>query len=1026
MFLTRLALNRPVSLLLFLFTISVFGINAIFGFKMAYQPQIDMPTYIVLTIYPGAEPEIIDSTVSKEVEKIGATISGFTESTVMSEEGVSTVIFMFDYDIEKNQTYLDLKTAVDQLTLPDDAQSPILLELSFDSAAMMTLSVTGNQGEDVLGFAEDTLTPQIDTLLGVADIDIYGGQENYIRIIADPTLLNQYGISMSTLANAISAYDFEMPIGSVVQGTQDMSVSSGSSLDSLADLQEVAVTTGSGDVIPLKEIAQVMIGAKSASSLSRYDGRDNITLEIMNSQDANIPDVAKQIYTVIDRVSAENPNFSIEITNDSSELIITTLMSVVDTVIMAVVLCMLVLYVFLGNIRASLIVGSSIPISLMITLICMSVFGFELNMVTANALVIAIGLMVDNAIVVLESIFKVKAEIETTKANQGMSKLEEFKKVAYEGCSVVGASVVASTITTIVVYLPLTTLGGVSGQMFVHLSYTIVFAMLASLFAATVLVPMFYFLLKPEEKRSAVTIFMEALEKIYVKAVAKVIRQRVLVVMLAWILLFGSFALAAQIPLELIPESDTGNLLFAIDFRPNSTLEEMNEIISPIEEMLVNDDRISSYQLNISGNSASITAFAASGKAKPLVEEYMYATLDMPNMSVSVSGSGDEMMESMMGDMTLITTTLHGYDYDQLQEAALDLEEKLYATEGVSKVTSSLGAWGSAKADIKIDPKKAMDYGTSPLAVAQTLRQAVTGYEVGEMDIGTEEYDVFIEFPAGYAEDLNTLMSLDIDTPYGKVPVSQMAELSFTNNLDSIKKINGYYCIDLTVTPVEGANAQVTVAISQLAISETKDGVFVGNGPGIDYITDEVISMVSANATAVFLVFMVMAMQFESLRFSVMVMTSVMFSFIGSFGLLYISGQPLTIVSMMGVLMLMGIVVNNGILFVDTANQNRKLYPTLEEALVKSGQTRMRPIIMTTLTTVLSMVPLAFGIGEGTEMMQSMGIVIIGGLLASTILVLFLMPTFYIIISKKDKTPPPQDPPPMDESTKEDSVPVTV
>lgn len=1011
-------------MLLFLFTLIVFGVNSIFGFKMAYQPAVEMPTYVIMTPYVGAEPEIVDSTISAEVEKIGATISGFTESTCVSEEGMSTVILMFDYDIDKNQTYLDLKTAVDQLTLPEDAMTPILLQFSFDSAAMMSLSITGSEGEDALTFANDVVVPQVETLLGVADVEVYGGQEDYVRIVVDPTLMNQYGISMNSIGSAVSMYDFEMPVGSLDQGKQTLNVSSGSEIISLAQLQEVTLTTSTGDLIPLKEVAKVMIGAKDADSVSRYDGVDNINIEIINSQDANIPQVASEINKALDNIRANNPNYDIVVTDDSSDLILSTLYSVLQTLGMAVLLCMLVLFIFLGNIRASLIVGSSIPISMVMTLIAMSVAEFELNMVTTNALVIAIGLMVDNSIVVLESIFKVKDRVKSENLNPA----EQFKVVAFDGCRVVGASVMASTITTIVVYLPLATLGGVSGQMFVQLSYTIVFAMLASLFSATVLVPMFYFLLKPEEKRSPITFLMERMERSYVKIVPKVLKYRFLVVLFSLALLVGSFALVLVIPLELMPESDTGKLIFAVEFRSNLKLDEMSALVEPIEELVEKDERIESYQLSISGNKATITCFTIEGQgAKPLVNEYLETTGNMTDMSISISASGDEMMESMVGDMTLILSTLHGYDYDALQAAALDYEEKLYEIDGVSRVTSSLGTWGSAKASIKIDPNKAMDYGTNPVNVAQTLRLAVTGYELGDMDIGLQEYEVMVEYPAGYSDDLHLLMTLPIDTAYGQVPLSQMADLVFSDNLQSIKKMNGYYCIDLTIAPVTGANAIVTAAVNEL--EETVDygsDIFVGSGPGVDYITDEVTAMVMSNATAVFLVFIVMAMQFESLRFSLMVMCSVTFSFIGSFGLLFLSGQPLTIVALMGVLMLMGIVVNNGILFVDTANQYRKTCDTLEEALVLSGQVRMRPIIMTTLTTVLSMIPLAFGVGEGADMMQSMGIIIIGGLLASTVLVLFLMPTFYMIISKKEKKSPPNPPSTPPTSKKENEAPAVV
>lgn len=1006
MFLTKLSLNRPVSVILFLFTLMVFGLNSLFGFNMAYMPAIEMPTYIVVTPYIGAEPEIVDKTISTEVEKIGATISGFSESTTISEESMSTVIFSFDFGVDKNQTYLDLKAAVDQLSLPADAMDPVILQMSFDATSMMSLSITSEDGEDALSFADDYIVPQIETLLGVAEVNVYGGQEDYVRVVADPTKMHQYGVTLQSIGSSIAMYDFALPLGTMDQGLQEANVSSGAEITSLAQLNDVPVVTSTGDIISLKEVARVMIGARDADTISRYNGIENVMVEITNAQDANIPTVSKNIITALDKIRVNNPNFSIDITNDASDLILDTLFGVVETLAIGISLCMIVLYVFLGDVRASLIVGSAIPISLFATLICMNAAGFELNMVTANALVIAIGLMVDNAIVVLESIFKVKGE-DPQYAN--LNNKETYKAIAYRGCNLVGTSVVASTITTIVVYLPLSVLGGVSGQLFSQLSFTIIFAMVASLISATTIVPMLYFLLKPEEKRSMTTSIMEKLEKNYVTTAKKVIKHPGLVMFFSVALLVGSFALLYVIPLGLIPETDTGKLLIEVDFRPNSKLEVMSEVIKPLEDKILNDDRIDGYQMSISGNTANITAFMKGDLgAKPLIQEYQNAGLSMKDMSLQVTASGDEMMEAMIGNVTLITTTLHSYDYEALKIAAEEFEAKVYEIPGVSRVASSQGTWGSMKAEINIDPRKTLNHGLDPTTVAQMLRLAVTGFELEDMEIGSDEYDVIIEYPADYSDDLHSLMNLSIDTPTGKVPLSQMAEMSFTDTLQSIKKINGYYCIDLTIIPVEGAYSVVSEGVSLLETSETNDvaGIYVGAGPGTDFILDEVGAMAGAIVTAVFLVFMVMAMQFQSLRFSMMVMTSVSFSFIGSFGLMFLMGQTLTLISMMGVLMLMGIVVNNGILFVDSTDKNTRECDTLEEALIKSGQTRMRPIIMTTITTVLAMVPLALAEGDS---MQSMGIIIIGGLLASTVLVLYLMPAFYMILSKKEKSDTPND-----------------
>ncbi len=514
MWLTKLVLKRPVATLLFLCTILIFGVTSIFGFKMGYTPSIQMPAYFITTVYVGATPEIVDSTISDPIESIGESVTGFSESTVISMEQMSMVVLVFDYDVDTDQTYTDLKTALDQVELPDDAMEPSLQQLDLDSLPMMTLSIASETGDDILSYANDTVLPQIESVSGVADVEVYGGTEDYIRIQADSSLLSQYGLSLSSISTALSINDFDVPIGDMSIGTQDISLSATASPDSLDDLQKTIITTSTGNLLVVGDIADVSIGSKTSDSISRYNGNDNVTISITAGQDANVTSVASDIEDVIDQLNRDNINVSIDIIDSDSDLIIESLLSVAQSLALSIVLCMIVLYLFLGNIKASLIVGSSIPLSLLLTLIAMNMAGFELNIITTGALIIAIGMMVDNSIVVLESIFKAKREG------------GDFRLVAFKGCKIVGASVVASTITTIVVYLPLALLDGVSGQMFSQMGLTIVFAMVASLFAAVVLVPLFYYLWKPTEKKAPIHKLLATLERGYEKAARKLLHRK--------------------------------------------------------------------------------------------------------------------------------------------------------------------------------------------------------------------------------------------------------------------------------------------------------------------------------------------------------------------------------------------------------------------------------------------------------------------------------------------------------------------
>ncbi len=989
MFLTKLAIKRPVSTLLLIFTLIVFGISSIFDFKLAQMPTIEMPTYIVITSYPGADPELIDSTISTEIEAIGATLTGFTESVTISQEGLSSVVFSFDYDVDSNQTYMDIKTALDGVQLPEDASDPRIMEISLGQGAMMRMSLSGPEGEDILGFANDVLVPEIDALLGVAEVNVRGGEEEYISVTVDPAKMEQYGISLQNISSSIASYNYEIPIGEIENGSQSINVSSGSELGNLSELENVTIATPTGAMIKLSDVASITQSVQAADSISRNDGLSDISVSVTANTDANIPELADDILAEIEKISADYPEIEIEITRNESENIMSSLSSVASTLVLAVVLCMAVLFVFLGNLKASLIIGSSIPLSLVITLICMSFLNFELNMVTTTALIIAIGMMVDNSIVVLESIFKAK---EST---------DSFKDAAIEGFKTVGASVVASTITTIVVYVPMALLGGMSGQLFVQLSMVIVFAMTASLISAMVFIPLFYHLIKPIEKPSPIAKLMEKLESGYDRSIRHVINKKKTVVSFSVLLLIGSFSLLLFIPLELIPQTDSGAIAITAEFRSGTLLESIDEQISELEQTMLDDETLTNVTLSIDGNTATLEAeIADNTPTLEVVDEYLIHTRSMSNMTVTVEQSGN--MMGSVGETTL-GTVVSGYDYDAVKEAANEITNQLYQIPEVLNVSSSVGSLGESKAVIDINPDKALKYGLTSAQISSVLRQSVTGIDVADLNIDEDEFAVMIEYPDGKYDDFNSFMEIPITTSQGVIQLNQVAELKFTDNLQAVRRTNGIYTIELTALTTDEHKNTVDKAIKEIEDTASfGGGVEVGNGPGSNMQTEELTALAGAIATATFLVFIVMAMQFESVRFSFMVMTSIVFCFIGSFGLLFLTGQSLSMIGMMGILMLVGIAVNNGILFVDTANSLRKEMD-VKEALIQSGKLRMRPILMTTMTTTLSMVPVALGIGEGAEMLQSMGVIIIGGLTASTILVLFLMPTFYLLIDKKQK-----------------------
>lgn len=990
MWITKLALRKPVSVMLLIITLLLFGLGSIPSFHMEYIPEIEPPMYVIVTPYMGADPDIIDEMVSKPIEEAGSKIKGFKSSNATSEEGQSSVILEFNYSVDKTEIYMDLKTKIDSLILPEGAMSPIIMKISSNMFPVMSISVSSNSGEDILSYVNDSIKTRLEVLPGVGDVTISGGNEEYISISVDNNAMHQLGVTFNNISSAIKASDFSIPAGTISQGNQDISVSTSMDLSDLYVLKNLPITTSKGSTVLLSDVANVNFAKKPSSSISKYNGKDDIGIGIVKSQDASIVDVASKVESEVEKIKNENPDLNIKIVSNSSKTTIESLFSVGKTLLIAILLVMIVLFIFLGDIRASFIVGSSIPISLLMTLIAMHMFDFSLNVVTSTSLVMAIGLMVDNSIVVLESIYREKIDI------------DDYKKAAIKGVSTVGASVIASTITTIVVYLPLALLDGVSGVMFGELGYTIIFAMIASIISAITLVPYFYVMFKPKVKEvTFATKSMDIFTRKYDHGVRKILKKKKTTVFISFILLIFSFVLASFIPVESEPKVDEGILKIQAEFRAGTSIEMIEKQFSFIENLIANDKDIQNYNLNISSGKAVLRGYVDPKlHTDDFVEKYNKNLLNVPNMNIEITSDSSN---SNMGGASSNAAgfTLRGTDLKTLKSISGSVTDEIYKIPGVSKVITSVGG-GATKAEIKVDPLKAANYGLSAQMIGSTIRQINGEDKAGEIDINTKEYKIYIDYPENSYKNLTSFMDIPIVTQKkGTIKLSDVATIKLTDKSQNVKRYNKMLYIEYNVF----TNSDIKKADMQKLVDKKLKTITIPNGVTVDKAVSstgmdgELPAIGRAVLIAIFLVFLVMAIQFESPRFSIMVMTSVVFSFIGAFGLLFISRQPMSMTSLIGILMLMGIVVNNGILFVDTTNKLKDGLP-IEEALIAAGKLRMRPILMTSMTTILSLIPVALSIGKGTEMLQAMGIVIIGGMVTSTLLVLFLMPTFYIIISK--------------------------
>ena len=804
--------------------------------------------------------------------------------------------------------------------------------------------------------------------------------------------MRQYGLSISTVGAAIAAADFDMPVGDVTLGTQDIALGVYRNVDVNPTFRNLPIQTPSGQTVMLEDICTFFnLYREEADSISRYNGSESVLLSISKQDSASTMEVCNAVLEVLDQYSADGISF--EVIYSEGESILETLGEVLNTLITGVILTIIVLLVFFGDLKASLIVAISMPLSILLAVILLNYAGYAIDLMTGTSLIIAIGMIVDNSIVILESCMRVREE--------GL----DFKEAAVQGTSTMLMSILAGTLTTVVVYIPLAMADGMVGMMAAPLSWTILLTLLSPFVSAVVVVPLAFVWLKPRAKEDIpVNRLVRRFQRFYRRTMPGLLRRPGRVVSVGLVCFLASLLLLTQMEFVLMADNYDGSITVDATFRSGTKLEVMDERIQELEAALLADENFESVTLSISDNVASFTAYAVADcprTSAEAVEEYTARFGSTPGMDIAVDPSGAMNLSSLMSSNSKDVVLLSD-DLDSLQEGAAMVEEAMTQVPGVIRVENPFDTTQS-KGRIVINSQKALALGTSEASVAMQVYYLLEGMTATTVEYGDTEYDVILEYPEGKYDDITALLDYPITTQTGqKIALRDIAEVDYITSLPTITREDGQYSITVTATTTDAAKYDAPAAIdAAVAQMDLPDGVSQGAGMMDDTTADSVESIVTALLAAVFLVFLVMAIQFDSPRLSIMVMLCIPLSLIGSILLVFLTGRPMSLTGLMGFLMLVGIAVNNGIYLVDGTNQLRQTMP-LGEALVEAGTTRLRPILMTTLTTVISMVPMMFSNDSGMGMMKDMAYVMVGGLIVSTILAMFLMPAFYLLIRREN------------------------
>lgn len=1004
--LTKSVLKRPVTTILAVLCLLVFGLSSILSSKMELTPEMNVPMMMISTLYAGASPTDIDELVTKTVEDEVGTLSGVKNTQSISLENMSIVMLEYEYGTNMDKAYSDLKKKMDSIKLPDDAEKPDILEFNINDMPVMTLAVNNSSQENLYNYVNDKIAPEFEKISSVASVDVSGGQKGYISVRLLPEKLHQYHLNMNSITEAVKNADFTYPAGSTQVGSQELSVSTSVKFDTVESLKRIPIVLNGGKTIYLEDVADISNTQEDVSGIGRYNGQDTISLSINKQQKSGAVDVSKSVNRTIQSLKAQNPELDIIVVNDTSEQITGSLKSVGQTMVMAVIISMVIIFLFFGDIKASLIVGTSIPISILASLIMMTAMGFSLNVITLGSLVLGVGMMVDNSIVVLESCFR---------SNKG-SGFREYMEAAVQGTGAVLQSVIGGTVTTCVVFIPLALLKGMSGQMFKPLGFTIVFCMLASLISAITIVPLCYMSFRPNEKdHSPASSMVKALQDAYRMIIEKLLNKRKTVMLVSIGLLIFSFFIASKIGFELMPSVDQGTISVSVETRPGLKIEKVDEIIKKVESVVSSDPDLESYMvtyggsgLSLGGSSASFSAYLKGDRklsTREVVNNWKRQMNKMDDCNITVKSSSSTDMMSNSNDLQII---LQSAQLDDLKSASDQLANELKQRTDVIKVHSDLEN-AAPVIKVRVDPIKASAAGLSPASIGGLLNSMLSGAKATTIDVNGDNVDVRVEYPKDSYDTIDKVEGIMIpNAAGGSVALTDIADIRYEDSPASISRKNKQYQVTITGSYTEEGkqNKNTLLNINNEVVNKyLNESVTRAKNSVDESMIEEFTSLFQAIAIAVFLVFVVMAAQFESPKFSVMVMTTIPFALIGSFGLLFLGNVKISMPSLLGFLILVGTVVNAGILYVDTTNQYRATMDK-KTAIIEAGATRLRPILMTTLTTIVAMIPMSFGYGESGEMMQGLALVNVGGLTASMILSLLMLPVYYSIMSGKlDKGP---------------------
>ena len=1029
----KTAVNKPISTLLIFMAVIVMGLFSLSRLPIDYFPEIDAPFVSVLTTYPGVNGSEIETNVTKIIENRLNSIDGIKEITSTSKDNMSVIMLQFNWGMNLEGIVEDVRSNLEWVyeDLPDGCSRPVVFKFNTSAMPIMQYAITANESYQGLErILEEKVINVLNRIDGIGTLSLSGTPDRYVYVDIDPNKVDAYNLSLEAIGQAITNNNLNLASGTVKMGKESYQLRVEGEFAESSEINNIVVSTSpDGKQVFLKDVATVRDTIKDFSLEEKINGKDGVRLIVMKQSGGNTVQVASDVRKQMEKIKKTlPPDIKIDVIYDTSEDIVNSISGLGETIFYALLFVILVVLFFLGKWRATVIVITAIPISLLVSFIYLFLAGSSINIISLASLTIAIGLVVDDAIVVLDNIDK---HIE-----RGATPRE----AAIYATNEVWLAVIATTLVIVAVFVPLTMTPGMAGILFKELGWVVTITIVTSAFVAIALTPMLASRLlkarnphlmenkKPKKERrftykNTVMRLLNGLDAWYARVLRVCLRHKLITLIVAVLIFLGSLVpvFLGKIGSNFMPQSDGAQMLISIDMASGTRVEETVKTARKVENMIMrlvpetiiistsagSDDAgtLSSIFTSTSNSKISMTVRTNKKKdrTRSIFEIAEVIRAELKKMPEIINSTVTNRSGGMAGNMAQnnVSVEVYGYDFDKTNAVAQDLSKRFSKLKGARDVKISRDK-DRPELQIIFDKEKIANLGISQAVASMYVRNRIQGMSAGFLREDGNEYNIIVRLSEDFRNSITALEEMTLLTPMGKkIKLKEIAEIKEYWGPPTIERKRRERVVTISVTPVNTSLGELAGEIqTEIAKVNLPQGVIVNIAGDFEEQQKTFGDMGLLAALIIMLVYIVMASQFESFSKPAIIMAAILFAITGVVLALLITGKSLDMISALGVILLIGIVVKNGIILVDYINLMRDRGHPLYEAIALSGQSRLRPVLMTSSTAILGMLPMALSTSEGSEMWVPMGIVVIGGLLASTIVTLIVVPVLYGTFSR--------------------------